>query len=911
MNTKVLYSVFKRNFVGYLSNPTGYVFTCVFVLLSSIAAFLADDFFNANLANLDQLNRWFPLIMLVFIPAITMGIWADERRQGTDELLLTIPASDFDIVLGKFKAAVCIYTISLLFSLVCNLLILRYLGTPDIGLFLCTYIGYWFVGVAMISVGMVASFLTGNLTVSYILGAICCAPFIALQWIDAAPIPADAAGLLKSFSIASQFELLGRGIVTFSSILYFVMVTATMLYLSMILIGRRHWTASRKYQGMSHFAVRTVCLLAIGLSLVFMFRHNDLRADLTEEQLSSLSPETIALLRNFNPVHPVVIEAFVSPDVPETHVQTQRDIVALLDEIEAQCGRNVVIRRHFNIRPNTEAALIANQRFDIKPQDVTFASRGRREHRSIFLGVAFRSGLDTLVLPFIDRGLSVEYELIRALSSVTDQRKKRIGILKTDAPIFGRFDMQTFSMLHPWLIVEELQKQYTVVEVDPAQPIAEMFDVLLAIQPSAMGFQEMVHFVDAVKSGQPTIIFEDPLRVYVRGVPGTAEPRQGGGNPMMARMPTPKGNINLLWEVLGVTIDGTQAVWQEYQPIRQLPQIPKGFVFLDRSLELERKIIPFDKNDAVTSAMQYMMLPFPGRITEYVPFMMAEQRENPLTVTPLLQTFHQPAGSVRTQSVLRGLRGGEWERDMVAETAQQNLAVRIRGELPPPPVPELQEGETPVRPVPVDIDVILVADIDLLSDMLFTLRQLGNEPGSGINLDFDNVTFVLNAIDSVAGDERFLSVRSRRPKHRTLSKFDENTDTIRRETMDTRRALQQEFEEAVNTAQSNLEERIAQLRREFQGGTMNEGEASRRLSAALLTAQKHLESERERMQRQLNTKMAEADVKLNEHIARIQGQYKLWSVVLPPIPPLVIALTVLFVRRIRESEGIPVSRRRK
>ena len=244
MNTKVLYSVFKRNFVGYLSNPTGYVFICVFVLLSSIAAFLPDDFFNANLANLDQLNRWFPLIMLVFIPAITMGIWADERRQGTDELLLTIPASDFDIVLGKFKAAVCIYTISLLFSLVCNLLILRYLGTPDIGLFLCTYIGYWFVGVAMISVGMVASFLTGNLTVSYILGAICCAPFIALQWIDAAPIHADAAGLLKSFSIASQFELFGRGIVTFSSILYFVMVTATMLYLSMILIGRRHWAAS-------------------------------------------------------------------------------------------------------------------------------------------------------------------------------------------------------------------------------------------------------------------------------------------------------------------------------------------------------------------------------------------------------------------------------------------------------------------------------------------------------------------------------------------------------------------------------------------------------------------------------------------------------------------------------------------
>ena len=127
------------------------MFICVFVMLSSLAAFWPPDFFSNNLANLDQLNKWLPFILLVFIPAITMSIWAEERRQGTDELLLTLPATDFDVVLGKYLAGVAIYTVALLFSMFSIYLVFSYgLGQPGRRAVLRHVLGYWFVGLAML-----------------------------------------------------------------------------------------------------------------------------------------------------------------------------------------------------------------------------------------------------------------------------------------------------------------------------------------------------------------------------------------------------------------------------------------------------------------------------------------------------------------------------------------------------------------------------------------------------------------------------------------------------------------------------------------------------------------------------------------------------------------------------------------
>jgi ABC-2 type transport system permease protein len=757
----------------------------------------------------------------------------------------------------------------------------------------------------MISIGMVASFLTGNLTVSYILGAIFCSPLIAVQWIDAAPISNNMTSILKSFSIAAQFELFGRGIFNLSSIIYFGMITSTMLYLSMVMIGRRHWTTNRKLLGVMHYTIRTASLLVIGLSVVFICRHHDLRADMTEEKLSTLSPATIKLLKNLNPEHPIIIEAFLSSDMPDSYLQTRLNIISTLDEIQTIC-RNVSTQIHLNIQPNTNESLLANQRYGIKPKEVAFAARGQLTTKSVFLGIAFKSGLNTLTLPFIDKGLSVEYELVHALYNVSKPIKKRVGVLKTDAALFGRVNMRSFDREPNWSIIDELKKQYTLVEVDPKEPIAEKFDVLLAVQPSALAPNETQNFIDAVKNGQPTVIFEDPLPIYVSGVAGTSEERSGPGMMGMFGRGQPKGSLEPLWQFLGVRVDGSQVIWQDYSPIRKFDNIPFFFIFLDNnpivaSQDKKRSRSPFT-DDPIAAELQYLMIPFSGHIQN------EPTTTNKFTITPVLRTFMDPSGVIMTRALQRGLRDETWKRSLVTNKEIKNIAVRIAGELAAPAQANVEPGKKPELPEPIKVNVLLVADIDLVSNEIFLLRQNPSIGGSGGVLDFDNVNFVLNSIDSLAGDDTFLSIRCRRPKHRTLSRFDQDTDTIRNVTNQTLNDLQKNFNSKIEEEQKKLSSTIEKLRSQYDSGSLSDTEVAQRVATMIVVLQKKFESEEEQLKRNLNIAVSEAEVKLNEHIRGIQGRYKLAAVAIPPIPPLIIALSVFFIRRIKETEGIPKSR---
>jgi ABC-2 type transport system permease protein len=931
---RAAFAVMKRNFVGYFSNPTGYVFLCLFVLLTSLAAFWPHEFFTANLANLDQLNKVLPFIMLIFVPAITMSIWSEEKRLGTDELLLTLPADDFDIVMGKYLSAAAIFTASLIFSQLANysVLVALTLGGLDTGLFFSTYLGYWLVGLCMLAVGMVASFITSNMTVGFILGVAFNAPLAFGAKADVIVHP-DFARQVAQWGLASQFDDLGRGVVSLSSVSYFVLLAVFGLYICMVLIGARHWSGGRDGDSMIwHYVVRAAALL-VGIIAVVMFvsNYDVLRVDTTLGKVSSLSPKTQQIIRELDPQYPITIHAFVSAHVPEQYVQTKFNLISLLREFDAISGNKIDVQLHVNLETFGEEALLAEQRFGIRPTMVRTRNRGAFKDEEVILGAAFSSGLEKVVVPFFDYGIPVEYELIRSIGTVSQEKRKKVGIVRTEAQLMGGFSFAGGMprQIPKSEIILELEKQYDVEEVDPTNPIADgQFDVLIVVQPSSLGPDELNNVVDIVRRGQPTALFEDPLpsMAEMSQVPGTGAPKQAPGGGGMAGMfggggqPLPKGDIRALWNLIGIDPPAQpnfqggvnpDVVWQEYLPYLklQVQGIPDQWVFVSNDAPgADGSLNP---ENPITAGLSEILFPIPGAIEV--------ASNSDMDFTPLVKT-----SAIAGRMPLEDFRTNQMDPDRLKAvqgrpSGDQILAARIQGvadEAPPSNIDATDTGEEST-PSERPIDVVYVADIDLMISAFMRLRARPDDDQE-INWRFENVNFLLNVVDVLSGDDEYVEIRRRKPHHSTLKVVEQRAQQKRDEEFTQRLDYEKEFNDAVSKAEDDNKNAIKKF--EDRLNELKSGQASGKVKLQDFTAAaqafnieqtrlaKRLDVTREQLTRDRDEGIEKIRRETDLEIAKIQRSIKLWAVFLPPIPPLLVGLVVFVRRRLREREGIAKSR---
>jgi ABC-2 type transport system permease protein len=924
----VAFAVVKRNFYAYFSNPTGYVFLCLFVLLTSMAAFWPHEFFSSNLGTLSELNKWFTYIMLFFIPAITMSIWAEERRQGTDELLLTLPADDFDIVIGKYVAAAAIYTVSLLFSQLSNFVVLALLttGEVDTGLFFTNYLGYWLIGLAMIALGMVASFLTNNLTVGFILGALFNAPLAFAAKADTI-VTRPIAREVKNFSLSERFDDFGRGVISLSGLAYFSLVAIFGLYLCMILIGKRHWNSGK--DGSTrwlHYVVRSLLLLVTVIAGSMFFRNRDyIRKDATELQVSSLSPVTTEMIRGLGKDRDIVVEAYISDEVPEMYAKTKYELVSLLKEFESSATKSRVpmeVRIYDSIAPSSEEEKQAEQQYGITPQTVRVRERGAISDQPIILGAAFRSGLQKVVIPFFEPGIPVEYELARSLTTVAKPARRKLGVLKTEAKMMGGLDMRSFQQQPQQPIIEELGKQFELVDINAASPIdAERIDVLLAVQPSTLSPEEMNNFIAAVREGVPTAIFEDPQSAIDPGIPGTGDPKPPmGGGMFGGGAPQPKGAIQPLWDLLEIEVPGQPSpmgffapdlCWQQYNPYPVLAAMEQStdlWIFVREEAPGAEDAL--SEQSEISKGLKELMFllagtlkPKNGAKTTFTPLASTGTFAGTIPLAEVRNIQRTGLGSAEELRVRRGKPTG----------IPQVIAAYIEG-----PAPEKTEGETGTAPSK-PVKVVYVSDIDCMSSVFVDIRKNPSQLDD-IKFQFQNITFVLNAIDVLAGETKYPAIRRHVPTYSTLKLVEAQADEARRMEAEERSAVVDKFnekvaeaEEASSKAERQFKEAVDKLQSEGAIDASKQQELIQRLQEyQIKQAQlsRKLDLEREKLQRERDRNIRDARRKADESISKIQNYYKMLAVFIPPIPPLLVGIVVMVSRRLREREGISKNRLR-
>ena len=402
---------------------------------------------------------------------------------------------------------------------------------------------------------------------------------------------------------------------------------------------------------------------------------------------------------------------------------------------------------------------------------------------------------------FIDRGIPVEYELVRSICTVSQQKRKKLGVLNTDAQLYGSFNMQTMSP-SPQLadhrrVGEAVRRGARSI---PASRSPRSTTCCWPCSPRRWARRRWTTSWRRCASGQPTAIFEDPVpgvrrrragHQHAAAAAGRHEPDDGG------MQPPPKGDISKLWHLLGVDFVADQIIWQDYNPYPKASQFPEPeFVFVDNGCGAKE---PFNPNDPISFRAAAGALPLPGcdrqaeRLGPEVHAAGDDRRED-----------RHGRFSDMMQMTPFGPRGGlnpNRRRIPTSSPTSWPPTSRARCKLrrrPTRPTKKDEKGKKaePTKPASRRSTSCVVADIDMLSQDFFRLREQGDMPEVGIHFDFDNVTFVLNVLDELAGDHRFIEIRKRRPKHRTLARIEERTKEAKQEAADAREQFTKDYEDA-------------------------------------------------------------------------------------------------------------------
>ena len=786
---KNIKAVFKREFKAYFDSPVAYVFLTAFLVLAGFLTFGVAMFFERRQADLTPFFFWHPWVYLLLVPAATMGVWADERRNGTAELLLTLPVTITEVLVGKFLAAWSFVGIGLALTFPVALTA-GYLGSPDWGAVFCGYLGSLLLSGAAVAIGVFASTLSRSSVVGFVVSLALVFLLLIIGFdpvigaVAAWGVPTAITDSVASCSLLSHFEAMRKGVVDFADIgYYFAMMVFMLAAAKTVTDGRR---------GASKGVVGLVLVGAIAASSVVILANLPLRCDMTAENLYTLSKGSKAVLGQLT--EDVTLKYYVSSSSAEMPMALKtyaQQVGNILKEYERAGGGRLVVEE-YDPKPDSDAEEWA-QRYGVEPQ-----TGGNPFGQGIYFGVVAVCGdrEETLGVLSPRTESTLEYDLTRLVTRVAWPERPVVGVMTSLPDVLGgqmNPMMMQMGQRPPqgWAAFSELAKDYDVRTVEPdAEKIDDDVKTLVVVHPKNLSDKALYAIDQFVLRGGKLVACVDPFSIK------DMQSSRSQQNPMMGQMggdgPSTLGKLFDAW---GVKFEEGK-ISCDLEAATKLNNGQGGVESNPAFLSLGTANM--DKGDLIVADLTNVMFPFAGAFT-------FEKKDMDISFEPVITTSKDNSCSTDKMAMQYG-----GMKDMVPDGKERILAARLSGTFKTA-FPKGPDGTNDVSKALAEGkgNVLLFADSDFLADD-FCVRMMRTPFGSIPQLINENLTLFSNAMEQFAGREELIGVRSRGASDRPFTVVNE----LEAEATKKWQAREAAFQEELQQTQ----QRLSALQKEKKGG---------------------------------------------------------------------------------------------
>lgn len=769
-------TILKRELSSYFNSAVGYAFIVVFQVIASIL--YVTRFFDAPYADMRSFFGLVPIVMCVFIPLVTMRLWAEDRKENTYELLMTFPMSPWSLVMGKFVAGLVFFVVALAATFVIPVM-LGVLGEPDWGRIVTAYLGTMLLGAMFLALGLVISGFCRDQIVAAVVAVLACfglyllgTDFVAGALDEWSPELEPGTFFKNYLGVTRHHETFTRGVIETLDVLYFVVWIGLFLMLNQMYIQGRNRPGSRAV-----FAAGVVLCLGIGLGFNAVVSDVSLgRIDNTEGNVYSLSETSWEILDELKV--PVRITYYVTPSslMPTDLKSLEKDVVDRLKEIRTVSGGKVDYRvvsmQASNIlggdpmaegdeEPSLEQRML-EKGIEPIPRPVEKGTGFVQVYSAI--GIAYKDQPEVILPQILPGNLpELEYMLMNEIYRMIPEEKPVVALVAPKmqvSPMIRQMYPQAPPEIDRYRTIERLltdRLKYEVKRVadfGPGDSLPAEYDILAIVDPQNWGERHRWEVARALRAGKPTFVaVQRHLWQYT--------PNQRTGRMQVRHMET-EPQVNELFERVGASIE-PRVLMDRVASERMLPM--GGMQFPFPPIPIQIRLI--ETNMAPDHPITRRMNPLDYHWGSAVAIDADTLSENGLEHTVLMRT--SPEAWLR--------RVGQYlsEADLTptpGDLKQYPVAVDVRGQFPdvyadierpewpepqprpgmPPPSPPEDEG--PAEPIePNEGRLILTGCADMLTDD---------------RLDYASYRFFANSIDSLAGADAVLTIRNKTPVARSI-----------------------------------------------------------------------------------------------------------------------------------------------